>query len=177
MFKLNHQIAKLENANPRAEVHGEDHKLAVDLKISVTLANDCLSEFDPALKGALYWKGDGSQGELLDDPGHLPALRFPEMGPLKWSKDLAGYNLTAHIGVSGSSNIFLGDCAIDKFVFEPLEGGSVSVSFRIQSYPDPVTLGRLCELIQQDIELTLTPPEAAVAVGSNESRDAELEPA
>lgn len=163
MFSLSNAKVKLENANPRAELHGEDHKLAVDLKLSTDAGNDMLSAFDSALKSALYWKGDGSQGELLDDPGHLPALRFPEMGPIRWSKDLAGYTITVHVGVSGSSNIVLADCAVDKFVFEPKEGGSVGISFRIQAHPDAATLGRICELIQQDIELTLTPPEAVSA--------------
>lgn len=175
MFGLQNHKSKLENANPRAELHGDEHKLAVDLKLSTDVSNGMLAVFDPALKSALYWKGDGSQGELLDDPGHLPALRFPEMGPIRWSKDLAGYTLTVHVGVSGSSNIVLADCAVDKFVFEPKEGGSVGISFRIQAHPDPVTLGRLCELIQQDIELTLTPPEANVKTHDDGQKQTEPE--
>lgn len=160
MFSLTAANAKLENVNPRAELHGEDHALAADLKISVTLSNDILSEFDSALKAALFWKGESGQGELIEEPGHLPCLRFPEMGPIRWSKELTGYTMTVHVGVFAASNIILGDCSIDKFVFEPQEGGSVVVSFRIQAHPDSMTLGSLCERIQQDVEMSLTPPEA-----------------
>lgn len=176
MFYLTAAKAKLENVNPRAELHGDDHALAVDLKISVSLGNDVLSEFDPGLKTALYWKGESGQGELIEEPGHLPALRFPEMGPVRWSKELAGYTMTVHVGVSGDSNIILGDCSVDKFIFEPQEGGSVVVSFRIQAHPDSMTLGPLCELIQQDVEMSLTPPEArSHQEGDGENEQRELE--
>lgn len=159
MFSLQQQEVKLGNCNPRCELHGEDHVLAADLSIEVMLSNDVLSEFDPQLKGALYWKGNDDQGELIDEPGHLPSLRFPEMSPFKWAKDLAGYDATIHIGFSGSSDIKLTDCAIDKFVFTPEEGGTVRVNFRIQCHPNKVQCGELCELQQQHIDITLTPPE------------------
>jgi len=159
MFSLSNAQVKLDNVNPRAELHGEDHALAVDIKLSTAISNDRLAEFDANLKSALYWKGNETQGELIAEPGHLPTLRFPEMGPIRWNKDLAGYTLTVHVGFSDESAIKIADCAVDKFLFDAQEGGSVIVSFRIQAHPDAATLGRLCELIQQDIEMTLTEPQ------------------
>jgi len=58
MFSLKNQAAKLTNVNPRAELHGQDKKLAVDLKFEIKVSNDVLSEFDPSLKGSLYKKAD-----------------------------------------------------------------------------------------------------------------------
>ena len=72
MFSLKNQAAKLTNVNPRAELHGQDKKLAVDLKFEIKVSNDVLSEFDASLKGSLYKKADDGQGDLIADPGHLP---------------------------------------------------------------------------------------------------------
>jgi hypothetical protein len=50
MFSLANQAAKLTNVNPRAELHGQDKKLAVDLKFEVKTSNDVLSEFDSSVE-------------------------------------------------------------------------------------------------------------------------------
>ena len=39
-----------------------------------------------------------------------------------------------------------------------MNGGSVTVSFRVIAHPDTADVGKLCEFIQRDIELTVTPP-------------------
>ncbi|MBR0568390.1 hypothetical protein J5J83_19890 [Azoarcus sp. L1K30] len=161
MFSLQNQRAKLINLNPRAELHGEDKHLACDLKFEIKVSNDVLSEFHPSLKSALYKKeSDAAQGELIDDPSHLSGLRFPELGPIKWGWEGAGYEVTMHIGVSGKGNAFLLDCEVDSFRFACQEGGTVVVSFRVIAHPDAADLGRMCELIQQEVEITLTPPSA-----------------
>ena len=73
MFSLRNQAAKLTNVNPRAELHGQDKKLAVDLKFEIKVSNDVLSEFDASLKGSLYKKADDGQGDLIADPKRKPA--------------------------------------------------------------------------------------------------------
>ena len=40
MFQLENHTAKLSNLNLRAELHGEETKVAVDLKFDVKLSND-----------------------------------------------------------------------------------------------------------------------------------------
>jgi hypothetical protein len=50
MFSLENQNAKLTSVNPRAEIHGQDRKMAVDLKFEVKVSNDVLSFFDPRSK-------------------------------------------------------------------------------------------------------------------------------
>lgn len=159
MFSLSHQKAKLSSVNPRSELHGQDKKLAVDLKFEMKVSNDVLSEFDPSLKSALYKKGD-TQGDLIDEPGHLPALKFPMMGAIKWGKDFAGYNTVIHYGVSGAQDIVLLECEVDNFRFDCQDGGTVAVSFRVIAHPEPTELVRLCEMIQQEVEMSLIEPEA-----------------
>jgi len=39
------------------------------------------------------------------------------------------------------------------------DGGSVITSFRVISHPKESELGKLCSLIQQEIEVTLLPPD------------------
>lgn len=161
MFSLNETNLLLANVNPRSERHGEDMVLAADLKLTVKTSNDILSEFHPSLKSALYGKQGGSQGELVDIPGHLPELRFPQIGKIRWEKEFAGYELRVHWGIDGSTDIVLSDCKIDKFSFECLDGGSVVFGFRAIVHPAASEMGRLCDLIQKEITVTLTPPDEA----------------
>ena len=160
MFSLANQAAKLTSVNPRAEIHGTDHVMAADLKFEIKVGNDVLSEFDPSLKSSLYKKADGPQGELITDAGHLPSLKFPLMGPVKWGKDFSGYETVIHYGVSGAQDIHLIDCEVDGFRFDCQDGGTVAVSFRVIAHPEPNELGRLCEMIQQEVEMSLIEPEA-----------------
>lgn len=159
MFSLANAQMKLVDVNPRSEIHGDEHKTAADLKFELKTSNDILSEFHPALKSALFGPSDGAQGDLLPaEPGHLPSLRFPLMGAIKWAKDFQGYTVTIHYGVSGRDDIVLDTCVVDGFRFECLDGGTVVVRFRVQAHPEPVPLGRLCSMIQQPVEASLVPP-------------------
>ncbi len=160
MFSIANQAAKLTSVNPRAEIHGTDHVMAANLKFEIKVGNDVLSEFDPSLKSSLYKKADGPQGELITDAGHLPSLKFPLMGPVKWGKEFSGYETVIHYGVSGAQDIHLIDCKVDNFRFDCQDGGTVAVSFRVIAHPEPNELGRLCEMIQQEVEMSLIEPEA-----------------
>ena len=164
MFSLQNQTAKLTSVNPRAEIHGADRVMAADLKFEIKVPNDVLSEFDPSLKSALYRKPDesDSQAELaIDDPGYLSKLKFPMMGAIKWNKEFAGDELVVHYGVSGRDDIALTAKAVDNFRFDCQDGGTVNVSFRVIAHPKPEELGRLCEMIQQECEISLIPPSPA----------------
>lgn len=161
MFELTKQKSKLSSVNPRAELHGEDKKLAVDLVFEMKVSNDVLSFFDPSLKSALYKANDGTgQAELIQDAGHLPQLKFPKMGAIKWGWEGAGYAVTVHYGVSGKDDICLTDTQIDGFKFDCQDGGTVGVRFRVIAHPDTPELGRLCELIQREVDITTEPPSA-----------------
>jgi hypothetical protein len=37
----------------------------------------------------------------------------------------------------------------------------VSISFRVQAHPDANEVGKLCSLIQNEVEITLVPPDEA----------------
>lgn len=165
MISLNQQKAKLVNVNPRAELHGDEYKVACDLQLEIKVSNDVLSEFDPTLKSSLYRvaeESDGGQQDLLagHQPGHMPKLRYPLMGKIAWGWEGAGYATTVHYGVSGKADILMIDNEVDKFRFDCQDGGTVIVTFRVIAHPGPEELGRLCEMIQQEVSITLQPPTA-----------------
>lgn len=158
MFDLK-QAVKLATVNARAELHGEDPKPAFDLKIEAIVASDALIHFHPELRQMLYKKDDSP--DLVDqiNPDALTVLRFPKMGPMKWDWEGVGYAVTVGYGLGGVSDIKLSDCKIDHFKFEAQNGGSVLLTFRVIAHPDTADVGKLCEFIQKNIDLTVTPPD------------------
>ena len=97
------------------------------------------------------------QEEML--PGHLPILKFPDMGRIPWGYKGAGYTLTVHYGIDGKSDIVLGDCIVDNVSTEFQAGGSLILKFKIATHPDDMQGGRLNKMVKQMVEITLTPPE------------------
>lgn len=161
MFSLKDQKAKLANINIRAELHGEETKIAVDIKFEIKVSNDVLSEFDPDSKSSLYEKaGEAAQGVLIDEPGHLPALKFPQMAPIKWGWEGAGYDTIVNYGVSGKDDVTMIQTQIDQFRFDLQDGGTVAICFRVVAHPSSDEIGTLSELVQREVTLTLTPPSA-----------------
>lgn len=158
MFELDTQV-KLANVNPRAELHGDDPKPAFDLKIEATVPSEALIAFHPELRQMFYKKDENP--DLVDqiNPEALTVLRFPKMGAIKWDWEATGYSATVGYGIGGASDIELHDVKIDHFKIEPMNGGSVLVTFRIIAHPETDDIGKLCEFIQRDIDLTLTAPE------------------
>jgi hypothetical protein len=158
MFRLQNQQVRIVNFNPRAEKHGEDNKLAGDLKVEVTLPNSVLDEFDKGLRQAIYRKPAKGEQQDLIDPASLTSVQFPKIGALKWDEEFPGYDLEVFSGLGLSEPLILVDCTVRKFAFQPLEGGSVGVTFSVICHPDPAEAGQLCALIQSEADVTLTPP-------------------
>ena len=156
MFSLDRKTVKLVNVNPRTEKHGDENALACDLKFEIRASNDVLSEFHHSLKSALYKEPD--QGNLIDEPGTLSQLKFPDMGPISYGTGLAGHELTIHYGISSKSDLSIDDCRVNHFRLHPQEGGTVIVTFRVQGNPSEHVIGKLCSMIQQDIDIYLTAP-------------------
>lgn len=164
MFQFKEINAKLSNANVRAEIHGEDTKIAVDLSFELRGPNSILEDLAPGLLQAIYRKaeeGEDQQGELDLDPQRLSKLTFPDLQqPLKWDKEYSGYTFTMHYGINESSNLVLGTCQVDKWKFECQDGGTVITTFRVIAHPEEDQIGHLCKEIQQNIVLSLIPPTA-----------------
>lgn len=161
MFNLDNALVRIANVNPRAEKHGDENKLACDLKIEVKAPNSVLDAFHKDLRKALYRKpASGEQQDLIEGAEGLTAVKFPRVGELRWDEDFPGYDIK--IGAPGLGLIEpleLVDVTVKKLAFEPLEGGSVAITFNVICHPDSDEIGQLCQLIQEEAEVTLTPPK------------------
>lgn len=159
MFELSNAKVKLSSVNARAEIHGEDRKPAFDLKFEVQCGNEVLSYFHPSLRSMIYKKNETP--DLVDqiDAEALTALRFPQMGAIKWAHEYTGYTVSVDYGLGGESDIVMSECALDGFKIVPQEGGTVTVIFRVIAHPKSEDVGKLCEFIQRDVEISVTPPE------------------
>lgn len=163
MFQLQNHTVKVASFNPRSERHGDDNKLAADIKIQLCCTSGALDEFDKSLRAALYRKpAKGEQQDLIAGPDGLTAVKFPRIGAVRWDEEFPGYELTIEGGLGLTEPLVLVDVTLRKFSFEPLEGGSVAVTFSVICHPEPEEAGQLCALIQEDAEITLTPPTKQV---------------
>lgn len=154
------QTVKLASVNPRAEIHGEDRVPACDLKIEASCDSDVLIYFHSELRGMLYKPADNPDLIEQTEPEKPTSLRFTKLGPLKWDWEGSGYTLTIDYGLGDKSNIVLGDCKIDGIRIDPQNGGTVNLSLRVIAHPEADDMGKLCELIQRDIDIDLAPPAA-----------------
>ena len=159
MFALK-QMVKVRNLNPRSELHGDEYKLAVDISVEAKVSNDVLSEFHPTLKSFLFEKDENpEQNELaLGDDNRLTKRRFPLVPVIKYGWEGEGYELFVEHGVSRNSGVLMIDCKVDHFVFEPQEGGTVVIRFRVIAHPREDDIGKLASLIQQEVGIELDPP-------------------
>jgi hypothetical protein len=157
MLELINQKAKFANFNVRAEIHGEDHIPAGDLKFEMDLDNSELAQFDPNLKGCFY-VADEVQGQLVED---ARSLLFPFLAPLKWTEEATGFTVRVKYGIS---EIILLDCRVNNCTLDLREGGTVSVTCRVQCSPSEAQCGKLCALIATDIELSMEPGESDAAL-------------
>lgn len=155
MFELDRTSVKLSSVNARAELHGDKRVPAFDLKFEYAADNGVLAQFAPDLRSALY-KRPEDQEDLID-PDRLSVLKYGKMGAFRWDLTGKGYSLVVHYGIGGPSDITL-DADIDGFKLLPQNGGTVIVMFRAVVHPKEEQVGRLCGFIQQNVEITLTPP-------------------
>lgn len=152
----------LVNVNARAELHGEEREPAGDIKLALDCSNDALSELHPALKSALYGFDDARPADLVDegrrgDAGYLPHLKLPQLvPPLKWQDEMSGVSVAIR---QGKVEVALTECKINGVAFEPKDGGSIHLVFRVQCHPSEKDFGRLAIWTQSEVEVDVVPED------------------
>jgi hypothetical protein len=118
--------------------------------------------FDPSYRPFLFRKAEhaGDQPSLIEGD-NLTSLAKPNLKPLRLDEDFPGYVVRIGSGLELGSDLVLKDAELSNFVFEAIEGGSVSISFSATVHPDADQSGELCQQIQNLVDLTLEPPVAA----------------
>lgn len=161
MFEVDKTRAFVSSVNMRAEKHGEENVLASDIKLEVKLSNTVLNEFDKGLMAALYREvRKGEQQELIGD-NKFVAVRFPLLDGFRREEEFTGYRLSIGSELGLSEELELSDITLKKFAFDPMEGGTVAVTFNAVAHPTSDEAGELCALIQETVSLTLVAPLAA----------------
>jgi hypothetical protein len=157
-FTLTEQSATLAHMNVRSELHGDEPRTAVDLKITHEMPNTKLAMFDEGLLYVFY-QAATDQAELIE--GHLPELRFPCMAmPVKLVGEIVGGKVTVHNGIGHKSDIVLDLVRVDGFKIECKEGGTVECTFRVTAYPDEKQIGILAGKIGTSINVSVAAPSA-----------------
>lgn len=132
-MKLDQVVARVIDVNPRKEHHGEQLVLAIDVKLEANCQRPILDQFDAGLDAFLF-------GE------HGP--RFPEIGAVSWNREYerATVKINKHT---------INDATIAKVALLPEVGDSVKVSFVATFYPATDMVGKLAELIKEDVSVTV----------------------
>ena len=161
MFSLSQKQTKITSFTPRMEKHGDENVLAGTLKLETTVHSSVLDNFDKSLRKLLYRKpAAGEQADLpLGDSDGLTARKLPHLAPLKWDEDFPGYKIEIQSGLALDEVLKLDDVEIHGFAFEALDGGSCTVRWSANFNQDGRTSGKLCQLIQETVELSLMAPE------------------
>jgi hypothetical protein len=166
MFTVSDHLAKINSVTNVAEKHGKERVAALSIGLYLVGGAQLLDMFDVALRGMLYRKPQPKPGELPMEHDGLTELRFPFMRNLAWDKKYAGYLLRFHIGASGVEDVLLADCGLKDIRFVTQEGGSVGVHFKVTAHPkDEIDHGKIATRLQQELIITLTPPEDYVEPG------------
>lgn len=150
-FTLNRDRCKLAHMNIRTEKHGDEDVPALDLAFEMDTANNLLSKLDPNLRAALYRKDENRD---LIESDHMPALRFPLLGPaFAWALEIPRVTLCLH---ADDGDIIMKSGKANKFKIELLEGGTVNWKFRVQfSEPDEDAIASLSRLLQHQVPVSL----------------------
>ncbi|CAJ9927975.1 Uncharacterised protein [Burkholderia pseudomallei] len=166
MFNLDNTLAKIVSCTNVSEKHGAERVPAISVGLYIVGGGELLDMFDVALRGMLYRRPQPKPGELEMEHDGLTELRFPFMRNLAWDKKYAGYLLRFHIGATGMEDVLLAECGLKDIRFTTQEGGSVGVHFKITAHPkDEVDHGKIATRLQQEIGITLTPPDNYVEPG------------
>jgi hypothetical protein len=154
--------AKISNVNLRAEKHGGERKLGVDISIKMHAGNEILDGMQKGLKESLYRKA--AKGEQLDAfaaKDGLVAVRHPCLGALPINVEYSDYELDIDGMLEGTETIVLIDVKLKSFSIEAKEGGSVEIFFKVQARVDQEELGELADAyIRETVRITLKPPQA-----------------
>lgn len=173
MFQLTDHEAKIANFNPRAEKNGDKNNLAADIKFEIAGHSSLLDAFDQQLRSLLYRRPEREGEQMaLQEGDQLTALRRPELGTLSWDEEFPGYMVRIANGLAAGKPLEL-EAELSKFRFEPIQGGSVKVTFSAAVHPNEKAAGRLCDLIQSTVKLTLVPPSAEPDLVGDDGGDGE----
>lgn len=168
-FEMDCTLIKITAVTGVSEFKGEDRDHGCSVTFERMFDNTILDEFDPDLRTALYKAEDGKPKN--DDGQGEFALPLPDVkltarkarsiqGPIKFSKNLAGWTVIYHYGANEESAIKANDVKFTDFTLvEACEGGSCLMRFKAYQKLPPEKQGFVDHMAQTSIECTFVAPE------------------
>lgn len=168
MHARSHQVGQFSSLNLRTETHGDKKVPGADLQISFVAKNDILAEFHPALKSMLYREPEPAEMDMVDKaqvgdgpPDRTRLIFGAKLPSIPWKHEVVGAVFVVHYGTGNKSDITLHNATVDKFHFDPMDGGSVRIHIRVKCNPDEKAVGKLSLLMGNEVEFSMEPPEAS----------------
>jgi hypothetical protein len=166
MLEYENISAKLSSVTPLSEKHGNKRVPAQSLIIEVVLSNRRLAVWDDGLRFAFYRVPDGTEvkpslGLDPDDMEGLTEKRFPWFKQdIEIERELSGYTLIIDFGLGDDkSNIELDAKKICDFKIGIRDHGLFALRHRFVVHPTTIEKGRIEEMLQQEIKVTLRAPK------------------
>jgi hypothetical protein len=159
MLTFEKELVKIAHVKHRIEKHGDEDVPAVDIKIVYRTTNDVLAHFSSTLKSSLYYLDESVQGDIIRDPSHLPNIKNPKLEPLKWKDKHEHVDFRFHQGVREADDIVFADAKVSKFVIHPMEGGSTTIEFLLQSLLGDNSMDALIHIEKTEVHASLNEGE------------------
>lgn len=137
-----------------------DDNPGAKLTLSIDLPSDSLVLFDGHLRGYLFEKTTAPQGSIDGLASEQLTGIGKRIGTMKWTHDMAGYELIVDLGIGAASGLTISDCQLSGWRLTPKEGSAFTVKVNVESADvSEAAFGKLAKLKSRDIEITLTPPQ------------------
>jgi hypothetical protein len=168
ILELDNVVAKITSVKPISEKHGKQRVPAHSIIFEIERENTVLIPFDSQLRSAFYQKPrravvDEKSGQTSLDIARstdgLTELRFPWWS--QWIEvpgDLIGYEVRLHTGNTERSHILLDDAKLSAFFVLPKDFGMSLLKLKAIVHPAAHEKGKIDELLQQEVPVTITPP-------------------
>ncbi|WP_321941682.1 MULTISPECIES: hypothetical protein [Paraburkholderia] len=168
ILELENVVAKITSVKPISEKHGKQRVPAHMITFEIEHENTILIPFDSQLRSAFYQKParssvDAKSGQkeldVTRSSDGLTELRFPWWS--QWIEipgELVGYLVRLHTGNTERSHIVLDEAKLGPFFAMPKEFGMSLLKLRAIVHPTAHEKGRIDELLQQEVPITIAPP-------------------
>ncbi len=164
MLHLEAHEVDITNVNLRKEKHGSERKLGVDITIAVKGPNSILDDVEKGLRQSLFRTAKkGEQLDMVEGADGLVAVKHPCLSPIRLEGKFTGYELQIDHQIEGTTTepLILVDVTLKDITVDPIEGGSVTLTFKLQAAVEPDELTEIGEFYTHSaVRLTLTPPTA-----------------
>lgn len=168
MISFDRKLVKIKKVTGVEEFKGEKRDYGCSVRIEWVAANTVLDEFDKHVRTAFYERDTGKSSANAEGQEELSLPRqdveltkrkcINVETPLRFIKELDGYEITFHRGASEKSDIKLTEVKLDDFVADPQEGGSVLMGCNAYMKPAAEVRGFIDHMSKTEIEISLTPP-------------------